>query len=122
MGSRAQLAKIGQDLLAGEHPGKIANAVGQMWALRSTIKQDDLIVLPLKTTKNNVLGFCTGGYRYLADQPEDRRHAITVAWGCGSSTGMTFRLLGDVSGDNAARSQVLAGSGSHGAVFSCWKW
>ena len=80
VGSRVQLAKIGQDLLAGEHPGKIANAVGQMWALRSTIKQDDLIVLPLKTTKNIALGFCTRGYRYLADQPEDRRHAVTVAW------------------------------------------
>lgn len=26
--------QIGQDLLAGEHPGKIANVVGQMWALQ----------------------------------------------------------------------------------------
>jgi restriction system protein len=51
-----------------------------MWALRSTIKPDDLIVLPLKTTKNIALGLCTGGYRYLADQPEDQRHAIAVAW------------------------------------------
>jgi restriction system protein len=78
--SRAQLAKIGQELLAGEHPGKIANAVGQMWALRNTIKPGDLIVLPLKTTKNIALGLCTGGYRYLAEQPEDRRHAIAVSW------------------------------------------
>jgi restriction system protein len=80
VGSRVQLAEIAQGLLAGEHPGKIANAVSQMWALRSTIKQDDLIVLPRKTTKNIALGLCTGGYRYLADQPEDRRHAIAVAW------------------------------------------
>jgi restriction system protein len=80
VGSRAQLAKIGQELLVGEHPGHIGQAVGQMWALRSTIKHDDLIVLPLKTTKNIALGQCTGGYRYQADQPEDRRHSIAVAW------------------------------------------
>lgn len=80
VGSRAQLAKIGQELLAGEHPGKIANGVGQMWALRNTIQQGDLIVLPLKTTKNIALGVCTGGYRHLAAQPEDRRHAVAVEW------------------------------------------
>lgn len=78
--SRAGLAEIGQDRLAGEHPGKIANAVGQMWALRSTIKPGDLIVLPLKTTKNIALGLCSGGYRYRTGEPEDRRHAIAVEW------------------------------------------
>jgi hypothetical protein len=34
VGSRVQLAEIAQGLLAGEHPGKVANAVSQMWALR----------------------------------------------------------------------------------------
>jgi restriction system protein len=43
-----------------------------MWALRDTIQQGDLIVLPLKTTKNIALGWCSEGYRYLAGQPEDR--------------------------------------------------
>ena len=75
VGSRAQLAKIGQHLLAGEHPGRIANALGQMWALRSTITQDDLIVLPLKTTKNIALGRCAGGYRRPAPRPAARNRS-----------------------------------------------
>lgn len=78
--TRQQLAAIGLQRLAGEHPGKIANGVGQMWAMRRTIQPGDLIVLPLKTTKNIALGTCVGGYRYLADEPEDRRHSISVDW------------------------------------------
>jgi len=78
--TRQQLAAIGQERLAGAHPGKIANGVGQMWAMRRTIQPGDLIVLPLKTTKNIALGTCVGGYHYLADEPDDRRHSISVDW------------------------------------------
>lgn len=78
--TREQLAAIGQERHAGEPPGRIANGVGQMWALRKTIQPGDLIVLPLKTTKNIALGICSGGYKYLGDQPEDRRHSVSVDW------------------------------------------
>jgi restriction system protein len=66
--------------MAGDHPQRIANFTGQMWAIRGRIKPGDLIVLPLKTTRKIALGLCTGGYRYLGDLPEDQRHTIQVDW------------------------------------------
>ncbi len=77
---RHAVQAIAQTRMAGDHPQRIANFTGQMWAMRGRIKTGDLIVLPLKTTRKIALGNCTGGYRYIADQPEDRRHAIDVDW------------------------------------------
>lgn len=78
--SRESLQRVAAQVMVGEHPQKIANFVGQLWALRDRIAPGDVVVLPLKTTKKIALGLCTGGYKYLADQPEDRRHAISVDW------------------------------------------
>jgi len=78
--SREAVRQIAERVMAGAPAGRIANFVGQMWALRSVIKQGDLVILPLKTTKRLAFGVCREGYRYLADQPEDRRHAIGVDW------------------------------------------
>jgi restriction system protein len=78
--SRESLRAIADNVMAGEDKFKIANFTGQMWALRSSIKPGDLIMLPLKTTKKLAFGQCTGGYEYMNGQPEDRRHAIRVEW------------------------------------------
>lgn len=78
--SRDGLQQLAAQVMAGEHPQKIATFVGQLWALRDRILPGDVIVLPLKTTKRIALGVCTGGYKYLAAEPEDRRHAISVDW------------------------------------------
>lgn len=78
--SREEVRGIAERVMAGDPPLRIANFTGQTWALRGVIKPGDLIVLPLKSTKRIAFGVCTGGYRYLADQPEDRRHSIAVDW------------------------------------------
>ncbi len=64
----------------GSKPGKISNFVGQLWALTNVIKPGDIIVLPLKTTKQIAIGVCTSGYQYRANEPTDRRHTIGVDW------------------------------------------
>lgn len=58
-----------------------ANYTGQAWALRSRIKVGDLLVMPLKTTKQLALGRVTSAYRYRAEDGDpDRRHVIGVDW------------------------------------------
>jgi Uncharacterized conserved protein len=77
---RQKIRAVAEESMAGEDRFKIANFVGQMLALRCNVKPGDLIVLPLKTTKKVALGICSGGYEYLSDQPESRRHIIRVDW------------------------------------------
>lgn len=58
-----------------------ANFAGQLSALRNAIKPDDLIVMPMKTTKKIAFGVCTHEYRFRADEPDqDSRHTIGVDW------------------------------------------
>jgi restriction system protein len=64
--SRDELQAIASSVMVGELAGKITNFVGQTWALRSRVKPDDLVVLPLKTTKKIAVGVCSSGYQYLA--------------------------------------------------------
>jgi restriction system protein len=66
---------------ATEKAGAIPNYTGQLWALRDRIQVGDLMVLPLKTTSQIAFGRVTGGYEYLADEPEpSRRHILRVKW------------------------------------------
>ena len=61
--------------------GRKANFTGQLWALRNTIHNGDLIIMPLKRSGQLVLGTCTSGYNYDADEPDkERRHHIKVDW------------------------------------------
>jgi restriction system protein len=61
--------------------GRIANYTGQLWALRGRIEVGDLLVMPLKTTKQIALGRVTGGYEYLAEEPDpNKRHVVRVDW------------------------------------------
>lgn len=62
-------------------PGRVHIFVGQLWALRSRIQPGDLLVMPLKTTKQIAMGRVTSGYTYLGDESEpDRRHVVHVDW------------------------------------------
>lgn len=61
--------------------GKRINVAGQLWALRNSIRQGDIIVMPMKTTKKIAIGVCEGGYVHRADErASDRRHSIRVDW------------------------------------------
>lgn len=54
---------------------------GQLWSLRNGVNAGDTIVTPLKTTHQIALGVATGGYTYLAGEPDPtRRHVIPVQW------------------------------------------
>jgi len=79
--SREDVGKLVAQAFPGASDAKRANFTGQLWALRSRIKVGDLLVMPLKTTKQIALGRVTGEYECL-DNDEDRnkRHVVRVDW------------------------------------------
>jgi restriction system protein len=79
--AREQVAKIIEVAIPTASDARLSNHTGQLWALRSRIQPGDLLVMPLKTTKQIALGRVTGGYRYRGDEPDPaKRHVVTVAW------------------------------------------
>jgi restriction system protein len=79
--TRAAIAQAAAEKLRNLKDGALANYTGQLWALRSRIQSGDLMVLPLKTTRQLALGRVTGGYEYRADEPDPNlRHVIPVEW------------------------------------------
>jgi restriction system protein len=54
--TRDEIAQVVAQTFSGASDGKIANFSGQLWALRGRIKAGDLLVMPLKTTKQIALG------------------------------------------------------------------
>jgi restriction system protein len=78
--SRDQVARIVTDTYPGSD-ALIANYTGQLWALRGRIQPGDLLVMPMKTTKQIAIGRVAGGYDYLAaEQDLNCRHVVRVTW------------------------------------------
>lgn len=79
--TREDLAKVVAATFPTAPDGRLNNFIGQLWALRSRIQAGDLLVLPLKTTKQIAFGRVTGGYTYRSDEPDlDKRHVVKVDW------------------------------------------
>lgn len=78
--SRADITAVVEPVLVGESKGRVQNAVAQLWALRGRITPGDLLVMPMKTTKQIALGRVTEGYRYRSDSPPAMRHTVSVDW------------------------------------------
>lgn len=81
LGTRDEIAGVVAEAFKGSPDGALSNFTGQLWALRSRIRQGDLIVMPMKTTKQIALGRAIGSYEYRADEEDpQKRHVIPVDW------------------------------------------
>ncbi|QIG42040.1 restriction endonuclease [Nocardioides anomalus] len=79
--TREDVAAVVAESFPGSSVGKLNNFTGQLWALRSRIKVGDLIVMPLKTTKQIAIGRVKSGYTFLAnDADRNKRHVVQVDW------------------------------------------
>lgn len=79
--TKDEVAALIQVALPGASTGRIHTHTGQLWALRSRVTEGDLLVMPLKTTKQIALGVKSSGYLYRAEDPErDKRHVVRVDW------------------------------------------
>ena len=78
---REQLRAIVSEVYGGSK-NVVANITGQLWTLRTRIKDGDLIVLPIRSTSQIAFGQVVGGgYKYLAKEEDPtKRHVIQVKW------------------------------------------
>ena len=71
------VAQVVAETYKGASDGTISNFAGQLWALRGRIEAGDLMVMPLKTTKQIALGRVTGPYEYRAHEEDaNKRHVV----------------------------------------------
>lgn len=78
---REQLRAMVTEVYGGSK-SVIANLTGQLWALRTKIKDGDYIVLPVRSTSQLAFGqVIGGGYKYLSKEEDPtKRHVIQVKW------------------------------------------
>ena len=80
VGSKEQLAEIYQAAYPEQKPSTVVNYVGQLWSLVTRMQDDELVVLPLKTTGTIAIGRVAGPYQYREDLGDDLRHCRPVNW------------------------------------------
>jgi restriction system protein len=79
--TREEVARVVAQAFSGAPDGTLANYTGQLWALRGRIEPGDLLVMPLKTTKQIALGRVSGGYEYRVNEDDpNKRHVVPVRW------------------------------------------
>ncbi|GAA1799454.1 MAG: restriction endonuclease [Actinobacteria bacterium] len=79
--TREDVEQVVADTFGTDSPGLVASYTGQMWALRHRIEVGDLLILPMKTTRELAIGRVTSGYQYLAHEEDPNcRHVVAVEW------------------------------------------
>lgn len=78
--TRAEIRQLVRTAYPDASDGKINNFTAQLFALRTRIQIGDLVVLPLKTTKQLAIGRVTGEYRYGNDIEPKLHHLLPVTW------------------------------------------
>lgn len=79
--SRDDVAEVVAQVYGELSPGAQANYTGQLWALRGRISPGDILVMPMKTTRQIALGLVSRGYHYLGEQADPQcRHVVGVDW------------------------------------------
>lgn len=77
---RDHLAELYKEIHPDHSGPQVAAAVGQLWAFRNRIQQDDLVVLPLKTQSAIAIGRITGPYEYRNEFGDAVHHTRRVDW------------------------------------------
>ena len=77
-GSRDDVAGLVRAVRPDDSAPKIANAAGQLWGLRSIVK-NDIVVMPLSVAGTIAIGRCTAGYEDLGETAP-ARHTVRVNW------------------------------------------
>ena len=80
--SREDLDARGRSSLPADITGAaIPNAIGQLWRLRAEVQVGDLVVMPPKSSHQQMaLGVVTRDYRYCKDPFASFRHVVSVDW------------------------------------------
>jgi 5-methylcytosine-specific restriction protein B len=79
--SRDALAELVAGELPDESRQRIAIRAAQLWALRSSVRRGDLVVMPHRAGSHLALGTVTREYWYRHDS-DNMRHTVSVDWKC----------------------------------------
>lgn len=77
---REALANLYRKVYPDASDRHVSNQVGQLWAFRTRIQKDDLVVLPLKTRSAIAIGKMVGPYQYTTEMGDGIRHIRKVEW------------------------------------------
>ncbi len=69
-----------QRALAGKSPSSVSHILSQLWAFRTRIKQEDLVLMPRQKRGGVAVGKITGAYEYRDGLPGGSRHVRKVEW------------------------------------------
>jgi len=78
--TRGALETLMRRTYADQKPRTLSSWHGQVWSFRDTIRQGDLVVLPLKSRATIVLGTVSGQYCHRADLAGGPYHTRPVQW------------------------------------------
>lgn len=81
LNTREAIRRRVDEVFEGDHPGRQAIFAGQLWAFRDSIRDGDLILMPLKSQPGHIaFGRCTSAYGFDPETDPHRRHYRTVKW------------------------------------------
>lgn len=78
--TRDALKAVYRSAYPGESEVKVGLQAGQLWAFSHVMKDDDLVVVPLKTRGQIAIGRVAGPYRHATDLGADMLHVRPVKW------------------------------------------
>src|SRR4051812_5260739 len=78
--SREALATLLRQTYPDAKPKRLLNWESQLWPFLSTMKEGDIVALPLKSRAAVAFGRVKGPYQYRPDLPPDARHTRPVHW------------------------------------------
>ena len=78
--SRHDISAMVRQALPDARDGAVRNYARQLWSLRSGVEVGDLVVLPLKTSREIALGTVTQEYSYRTEEDSGWRHVVSVDW------------------------------------------
>jgi restriction system protein len=104
--TREQIAELMAATYSDVKPTTLPIWTGEVLAFKERIKEDDLVVLPLKTRSALAIGRPVGPYRFDAQAPEGAKHQRKVTW-----------IRTDVPRSEVADQDILLSLGSTLTVF-----
>src|SRR5437773_380832 len=78
--SRDEIKRLWGEAYPEMSTQQVVNHAAQLWSLVHRVQQDELVVLPLKTTGTIAVGRISGPYQYKPDIGGPLTHARPVKW------------------------------------------
>jgi len=80
VGTWEELTKLLSDTYPNKNKRSIGMSCGQIWRFLKEISENDMVLLPLKSTPTVAVGKIVGPYKFVPTNPPDAKHVRPVKW------------------------------------------